>query len=425
MPLSHGRTVQVVHQRQGDSQVLYIRVQRFVHAPGVRLARLLLKQVLQSLGLVHQVVGLNVRPQRILPVAEVRVHQQGHVPHALEQPQVLLLARLDAVAVRADELHEALNAAAARPLLPALLGAVEASDPFAPPKIADRAWLERLIASALAGDAPTALAVIAEVFEYGIDLQQFASDLVHCIRDIIVLRVAGDQAGLTDLSDEETHVLGRVGHDRPIEDLERLFYLVSRTAERMAHASFPRLEMEMAAIRMCRLRPLRSLDQIIERLSALERHQYRGAPGPPPPSGGARELSSPSVPTPAAAPVAPPSAPPVSGSPNLVLVEPSSSPEEVVSAPKSAQVAVHDAAPRTIKLEHVDVYTSPTRMYVSMAVDSVWLGRPFSSLPFVFLHWPSSPAHSFASFRCFIWRVMHRFTLDPNGDPNGQVSCGP
>ena len=109
---------------------------------------------------------------------------------------------------------------------------------------------------------------------------------MHCIRDIIVLRVAGDQAGLTDLSDEETHALGRVGHDRPVEDLERLFHLVSRTAERMAHASFPRLEMEMAAIRMCRLRPLRSLDQIIDRLSALERHLDRGTPLPPPPSGG-------------------------------------------------------------------------------------------------------------------------------------------
>jgi DNA polymerase-3 subunit gamma/tau len=154
--------------------------------------------------------------------------------------------------------------------------------------VADRAWLERLVASALAGDAPSALAVIAEAFDYGLDLQHFASDLVHCLRDIIVIRVAGDESGLTDLSDEETHALGRLGQDRPVEDLERLFHLVSRTAERMSHAAFPRLELEMAAIRMCRLRPLRPLDQIIDRLSALERHLDRGTPLPPPspPQGG-------------------------------------------------------------------------------------------------------------------------------------------
>ncbi len=201
--------------------------------------------------------------------------------------------------------------------------------------VADRAWLERLVASALAGDAPTALSVIAEVFEYGLDLQQFASDLVHCLRDIIVLRVAGDQAGLTDLSDEETNTLGQVGHDRPVEDLERLFHLVSRTAERMAHASFPRLEMEMAAIRMCRLRPLRSLDQIIDRLSALERHLDRGTPLPPPPSGGSRDS------VPARAPTSPsaastPAPPSTNGAPNLVLVEP---PPAVVSPVEPAEVA--------------------------------------------------------------------------------------
>ena len=204
--------------------------------------------------------------------------------------------------------------------------------------VADRAWLERLVASALAGDAPEALKVIAEVFEYGIDLQQFASDLVHCIRDIIVLRVAGDQAGLTDLSDEETHALGRVGHDRPVEDLERLFHLVSRTAERMAHASFPRLEMEMAAIRMCRLRPLRSLDQIIDRLSALERHLDRGTPLPPPPSGGTYTPTESSTSPEPSSPAAPAQeATSVATGPSLVLVEPPEPPEPDALEPPAPQ----------------------------------------------------------------------------------------
>ena len=105
--------------------------------------------------------------------------------------------------------------------------------------------------------------------------------------------------------------------------------------------------MEMAAIRMCRLRPLRSLDQIIDRLSALERHLDRGTPLPPPPSGGER-ATAPAAPASTAAPtpVTTPSPAPPAGAPNLVLVEPLSapSPAEAELAPSEGAGSLSDEA---------------------------------------------------------------------------------
>ena len=161
--------------------------------------------------------------------------------------------------------------------------------------VADRAWLSRLVQAALDHDVASALTVVSEAFEYGIDLRQFTSDLVHYLRDVVVLRVAGqDGQGLTDLADEERAALASLGGDRNIEDLERLFRIVTRTAERLSQAAFPRLELEMAVIRMCRLRPLVPIDHMIERLGAIERHLESGAPLPPP--------QSPQTPTPRSPP---------------------------------------------------------------------------------------------------------------------------
>ncbi|MEE2779888.1 MAG: DNA polymerase III subunit gamma/tau [Myxococcota bacterium] len=148
--------------------------------------------------------------------------------------------------------------------------------------VADRAWLSGLVSAALSQDSVAALQVVQDVFEHGVDLKQFSRDLVHYLRDVVVLRVAGTGHDLTDLTPDETRTLVELGQSREIEDLERLFQQALGVAERIAQAPFPRLEMEMAVIRMCRMRPMQALDRIIDRLAALERHLDTGAPLPMP-----------------------------------------------------------------------------------------------------------------------------------------------
>ena len=148
--------------------------------------------------------------------------------------------------------------------------------------VADRSWLGRLVGAALDRNVAGALAVVEGAFDYGVDFRQFATDLVHFLRDIIVLKVAGDKAGLTDLSAEETRLLVDLGAPHGVEDLQRLATIAIKTAERLAHANFPRLELEMAVVRMCSLRPLQPIGELVRRLEGLERHLSSGAPLPAP-----------------------------------------------------------------------------------------------------------------------------------------------
>jgi DNA polymerase-3 subunit gamma/tau len=201
--------------------------------------------------------------------------------------------------------------------------------------VADRAWLNGLVQAAIDRNIPAALSVVGEAFEYGLDLKKFASDIVHHLRDAAILQVAGDQAP-TDLSKDERDALTEVGKRFQPEDLQRLVRLWTETAERLVQASFPRLEVEMAVIRMCRLRPLQPIDGLIQRLEALERRLESGTPLPPiaaTPPGTLRPKAETPVPTGAGVKTLAPAelAAPVVAAPPVVIEAPAPAP--VVEAP--------------------------------------------------------------------------------------------
>ncbi|MFT7583057.1 MAG: hypothetical protein ACI9MR_004743, partial [Myxococcota bacterium] len=205
--------------------------------------------------------------------------------------------------------------------------------------VADRSWLHTLISAALAHDAKGALKVVEDAFQYGLDLRQFTTDLVHYLRDIVVLRVAGPNQGLTDLPVEETEKLVALGKDHSIVDLQRLSNIGITTAERLVHANFPRLELEMAVIRMSRLRPLQPLDTLIQRLASIEQSLATGAPLP--------ESLTPQ-PTPAMA------APPRSAAPAVPVI---SEPAPVIATPTAPTII--EAAPPFVPSPHEAANTEP------------------------------------------------------------------
>jgi DNA polymerase-3 subunit gamma/tau len=148
--------------------------------------------------------------------------------------------------------------------------------------VADRSWLRGLLDAAIAKDTSRALGIVREAYELGVDMKRLASDVVGFLRDLLMIKIAGASSGLTDLSDEETTALGSLGASLAAEDLERMLQIVIRAAERMPQAAFPRLDLEMAMVKLCQLRPLQPIDGLLARLEALERRLQSGSPLPPP-----------------------------------------------------------------------------------------------------------------------------------------------
>ncbi|NUN15387.1 MAG: DNA polymerase III subunit gamma/tau [Myxococcales bacterium] len=156
--------------------------------------------------------------------------------------------------------------------------------------VADRKWLHDLMIAVLSGDAAQALSVVNDVYTYGTDVKHFSAQLVHFVRDIVVIRVGGDNAHgtTTDLSESEFALLKQIGMQRAVDDLNRYFRATLSAAQEINQSRFPKLVLEMLVVRLCTMQPLQPIDDLLQRLEMLEKRLPDGfvvpnggiAPGP-------------------------------------------------------------------------------------------------------------------------------------------------
>ncbi len=146
--------------------------------------------------------------------------------------------------------------------------------------IADREHLHALCEGALKGDGKKVLEVIDEVAEQGLDLLHFTRQWLDLLRDMVVLRVAGDRPKLVDLPAAERTRVEALAGTVDLLEIERAFSGVALLVDEVGKSSAPRTTLEMGAVRLATRPPLRDLATLVARLEALERG---GGPRPVPP----------------------------------------------------------------------------------------------------------------------------------------------
>ncbi|MEZ4465984.1 MAG: DNA polymerase III subunit gamma/tau [bacterium] len=107
--------------------------------------------------------------------------------------------------------------------------------------IADRRILTDLTGAVLAGDGQRALAVVDELFRFGLDLQKFAAEFVQFLRDLMVIKVCAEPDRLVDVPPEELAACARLVADVPPARIHRLFNALMKGAEEVARSPFPKL----------------------------------------------------------------------------------------------------------------------------------------------------------------------------------------
>jgi len=174
--------------------------------------------------------------------------------------------------------------------------------------IADREHLHQLCESVLQGEGKRALEVIDEVAEQGLDLLHFTRQWLDLLRDMVVLRVAGDQPKLVELPAAERARVQALAESVELLEIERAFSGVALLIDEVGKSNAPRTSLEMGAVRLATRPPLRDLATLVARLEALERGG--GAPGPQRPSPARPQGSGPGPSAGQATPSRDPGAPP-------------------------------------------------------------------------------------------------------------------
>ncbi len=126
--------------------------------------------------------------------------------------------------------------------------------------------------AAVFGRNPKELLVqIEQVDVLGHSFRQFCQQLVALIRDLVIVKVVDSPGDLLDVSEGELEDLRRLAEPRDLDDLQRVLAFLLRTEAELATASFPRLTMEVALIRLATLPSGIDVTTMIQRLESLEK----------------------------------------------------------------------------------------------------------------------------------------------------------
>ncbi|HYE63979.1 MAG TPA: DNA polymerase III subunit gamma/tau, partial [Pyrinomonadaceae bacterium] len=142
--------------------------------------------------------------------------------------------------------------------------------------IAGREMLARVVQAIAEGKAPEALAVVDDLVMRGHDLRNFCRDLLAHLRDLLVAKVSGETAELLESSSTDRRELARQAAAFSESDLVRFFHSLTETEASLRTAAHPRYQLEVGLVKLMEMRRLAPLNQLIERLAALEESARTG-----------------------------------------------------------------------------------------------------------------------------------------------------
>ena len=134
----------------------------------------------------------------------------------------------------------------------------------------DRRLLADISAAIFGGDTQGVLAGIRQVDLVGYNMRQFCQELIEHFRNLLVIRSVKKPEEILDMTATELDELDKQSLHVTAADIQRRLTLFIKAESEMAYASFPRLIVEMALLKAALLAPLVPVQELIDKIKALE-----------------------------------------------------------------------------------------------------------------------------------------------------------
>ncbi len=142
--------------------------------------------------------------------------------------------------------------------------------------IVNDAYLFEISGAVLREDAGRAIEVISEAAAGGKDISQFIRDLIIHYRNLLMTKVTDKCEDVIDMSGEGIKQLKELSGGYNKNNIIRCINILSELEYEARWSSTPRVLMEIAAVKMCRIAGDESLDGILSRISKLEETAAKG-----------------------------------------------------------------------------------------------------------------------------------------------------
>ncbi len=146
--------------------------------------------------------------------------------------------------------------------------------------VINRKILHETIRALGEGDPIRLLQIVEEVHNFGYDLKEFCGELTQLTRDLLVLKISPQAhpagSGLIDLPEEEIKELSLQADKFSREEVHSLFRSLLTAHDEVARSAFPRLVLELMLTRVARRKPVLSMEEVLEKLQAMEERLLAG-----------------------------------------------------------------------------------------------------------------------------------------------------
>jgi len=140
----------------------------------------------------------------------------------------------------------------------------------------DRGQMEAVIKAIVSHDAKKALDVAGQLFISGEDINRFMSGLLESFHNLLIIRSCGD-VELDSKGVELSFIKGLAGKTT-VEECQQWFNLIYRGCEDISRTKFPKTIMDVLLVNMALVKPVRPIDDIIQRLDQLSAPQQPARP---------------------------------------------------------------------------------------------------------------------------------------------------
>lgn len=138
----------------------------------------------------------------------------------------------------------------------------------------DRAQLRALVTAVVEKNAAAALSVIDSVYNSGGNLVRLSQELLEWMRNLLVLRATSDQGFLKDIPGEDREFMGVLASKAELSVWEQMFKICYRQVEEITRGKYPKMLLEALSIQLAQVRPVESVDALLERVD----HMIRNVP---------------------------------------------------------------------------------------------------------------------------------------------------
>ncbi len=134
----------------------------------------------------------------------------------------------------------------------------------------DRRLLAETATAIFRADTQGVLECVKKVDGVGYNMRQFCQELVEYFRHLLVIRSVKKPEDILDLVEAELEELRKQAAPFSAQDIQRRLTLLVKADSEMAHATFPRLILEMTLLKAATLEPVIPINELLEKIKMLE-----------------------------------------------------------------------------------------------------------------------------------------------------------